>query len=350
MKKEIRLGILAIVTIAVSVWGFKYLKGKNVFSNVKTIKVKFNEVVDLEVASPVSVKGFKVGSVLDFDIDRENVENIIVTFDIEGDIPLPKNTIAVLKSAGVMGGRYIELEFANLCDGSNCLADGDLISGQTSGMLSSLMSESELDGYVSKLGTSMDTIIGRLSDMDDENPLNMTVRNLEEAMINMNEITVRINSMLAATTQNVSSTMNNLNRISANLADNNETITQVLSNLSVITNDIKESELSTTIASANGTIQNTDKTIQELKVLIENTQSTVNGLTEVVSKLGSGGGSIAKLLNDGELYHILNNTSKNLDFFLQDLRLNPSRYVKVSVFGKKDKGGYVKPENDPANN
>jgi len=59
---------------------------------------------------------------------------------------------------------------------------------------------------------------------------------------------------------------------------------------------------------------------------------------------------MAKLLNDGELYDNLNNTSKNLDFFLQDLRLNPSRYVKVSVFGKKDKGGYVKPENDPANN
>jgi len=262
MKKEIRLGILAIITIAVSVWGLKYLKGKNVFSNVKTIKVKFNEVVDLEVASPVSVKGFKVGSVLDFDIDRENVENIVVTFDIQGDIPLPKNTIAVLKSAGVMGGRYIELEFSDLCTGTNCLQDGDFVHGQTSGMLSSLMSESELDGYVSKLGTSMDTIIGRLSNMDDENPLNMTVRNLEEAMINMNEITVRINSMLAATTQNISSTMSNLNRVSANLADNNETITQVLSNLSVITEDIKKSELSSTIASANGTIQSTDKTME----------------------------------------------------------------------------------------
>ena len=349
MKKEIRLGILAIVTVAASIWGFKYLKGQNVFSNVKTVKVKFDEVASLEIASPVAVKGFKVGSVLDFDIDRENVNNIVVTFDIEGDIPLPKNTIAVLKSAGVMGGRYIELEFANLCNGADCLQDGDVIQGQTSGMLSSFMSDTELDGYVSKLGTSMDTIIGRLSNMDDNNPLNTTVRNLEEAMINMNKITVKINSMLGATTQNVTKTMENLNRISANLADNNEVITQVLGNLASITTEIKDSELSTTIASANGTIANTDKTIQELKVLIQNTQSTVNGLTDVVSKLGSGGGSIAKLLNDGELYDNLNSTSKNLDFFLQDLRLNPSRYVKVSVFGKKDKNGYALPEDDPVN-
>ena len=41
-------------------------------------------------------------------------------------------------------------------------------------------------------------------------------------------------------------------------------------------------------------------------------------------------------------------TSKNLSFLLQDFRLNPSRYVKVSVFGGKNKDPYVKPENDPA--
>ncbi len=350
MKKEIRLGILTILTIAVSIWGYKYLKGKNVFSNVKIIKVKFDEVASLEIASPVAVKGFKVGSVLDFDIDRENVDNIIVTFDIEGDMPLPKNTIAVLKSAGVMGGRYIELEFSELCDGTNCLEDGDLVAGQTNGMLSSFVSDSELDGYVSKLGTSMDTIIGRLSTIDEQNPLNTTVRNLEQAMINMNEITIKINSMLGATTQNISTTMDNLDKISKNLADNNDMINQVLRNLAGITQDIKESEISGTIASANGTIKNTDRTIQELKVLIENTQSTVNGLTTIVSKLGDGNGSMAKLLNDGELYDNLNNTSRNLDFFLQDLRLNPDRYVKVSVFGKKNKSDYVLPEDDPASN
>lgn len=348
MKKEIKLGILTILTIAISIWGFKYLKGKNVFSDVKIIKVKFDEVSSLEIAAPVAVKGFKVGSVLDFDIDRENVNNIVVTFDIEGDIPFPKNTVAVLKSEGVMGGRYIELVFSDLCDGSDCLQNGDIINGQTTGMLSSFVSDSELDGYVSKLGSSMDTIIGRLSDMDDNNPLNTTVRNLEEAMINMNHITVKINSMLGATTQNVSRTMENLDRISKNLADNNDMINQVLGNLAGITKEIKESEISGTIASANGTLQNTDQTIQELKLLIENTQSTVNGLTDVVSKLGSGGGSISKLLNDGELYDNLSSTTKNLDFFLQDLRLNPDRYVKVSVFGKKNKSGYVLPDDDPA--
>jgi len=39
--------------------------------------------------------------------------------------------------------------------------------------------------------------------------------------------------------------------------------------------------------------------------------------------------------------------SRELDLLLQDFRLNPKRYVNVSVFGKKQKE-YTLPENDPA--
>ena len=52
-------------------------------------------------------------------------------------------------------------------------------------------------------------------------------------------------------------------------------------------------------------------------------------------------------MKDEQLYNNLNNASKELDLLLQDFRLNPKRYVNVSVFGKKQKD-YALPENDPA--
>ena len=64
--------------------------------------------------------------------------------------------------------------------------------------------------------------------------------------------------------------------------------------------------------------------------------------------MNSGDGTLAKLLNDKALYNNLELTSKNLSLLLQDLRLNPSRYVKVSVFGGGNDDEYVKPEDDPA--
>ena len=71
---------------------------------------------------------------------------------------------------------------------------------------------------------------------------------------------------------------------------------------------------------------------------------SVNAL---IKKAQEGDGTAAKILNDPALYQNLSNTSRQLELFLQDLRLNPKRYVNVSVFGKKQKE-YTPAENDPA--
>ncbi len=57
--------------------------------------------------------------------------------------------------------------------------------------------------------------------------------------------------------------------------------------------------------------------------------------------------TICRKLTDKELYSNLNSASRELDLLLQDFRLNPKRYVNVSVFGKKQ-SEYSVPEEDPA--
>ena len=72
-------------------------------------------------------------------------------------------------------------------------------------------------------------------------------------------------------------------------------------------------------------------------------------LDQLTAKIENGDGSMGLLMNDKELYSNLNNASRELDLLLQDFRLNPKRYVNVSVFGKKQKD-YELPEDDPAAN
>ena len=45
------------------------------------------------------------------------------------------------------------------------------------------------------------------------------------------------------------------------------------------------------------------------------------------------------------MYNNFSKASNELELLLQDLRLNPTRYVNVSLFGKKNKP-YVAPIND----
>ena len=86
--------------------------------------------------------------------------------------------------------------------------------------------------------------------------------------------------------------------------------------------------------------------IGELKGTMNSAEKTLNSVASLIKKAESGDGSAAKILNDPALYQNLNATSKQLSLLLQDLRLNPKRYVNVSVFGKKQKE-YVEPKDDP---
>ena len=82
---------------------------------------------------------------------------------------------------------------------------------------------------------------------------------------------------------------------------------------------------------------------------IRNMEATLSSLNTIMSKMEQGEGTMGKLMQDEALYENLANASRELDLLLQDFRLNPKRYVNVSVFGKKQKE-YTVPENDPAEN
>lgn len=56
-----------------------------------------------------------------------------------------------------------------------------------------------------------------------------------------------------------------------------------------------------------------------------------------MQKINEGNGTMGLLVNDPKLYANLDSSARSLDALLTDLKENPSRYVHVSVFGKKDK-------------
>jgi phospholipid/cholesterol/gamma-HCH transport system substrate-binding protein len=88
---------------------------------------------------------------------------------------------------------------------------------------------------------------------------------------------------------------------------------------------------------------------QNLAQTIENLQSTLANVDKMMADLQSGKGTMGKMLNDDALYSNLNKSSKELELLLQDLRLNPTRYINVSVFGKKNKP-YQAPVSDSIKN
>ncbi|NNM19205.1 MAG: MCE family protein, partial [Croceitalea sp.] len=138
---------------------------------------------------------------------------------------------------------------------------------------------------------------------------------------------------IAGLNQLVNSFQISANALNEVLVLNKDQLDSSIQNINAITTDF---------AKVSKTLSESDMagTINSLK-------ETITNLNAVLQKIEKGEGSLGKMANNDELYDNLSNASRELNLLLQDFRLNPKRYVNVSVFGKKQKE-YELPENDPA--
>jgi phospholipid/cholesterol/gamma-HCH transport system substrate-binding protein len=70
---------------------------------------------------------------------------------------------------------------------------------------------------------------------------------------------------------------------------------------------------------------------------IKNLEKTLASVDKIMADVQAGKGTLGKLAKDDKLYVNFTKSSKELELLLQDFRLNPTRYVNVSLFGKKNK-------------
>lgn len=347
MKKEIQIGILAIITLAIVIWGYNFILGKNMFSQQNSYYGIFNDVTDLEASSEVMVNGLPVGTISSIELKPENVNEILVKVSIDRTIKLPADAKLLLKNASIMGGKFLELDFEKMCDGQGCAVDGQELETVELGMLGSLVNPNEMDPFVAKIGPSMDAVMSKLGEEGSDAPINKIILNMDETMENMGRITNSIDRILSKSQSNLDKTVSNLANISETLNVTNQKINLILDNFTTLSQNVKGVNLSETVGKTNQAIDNATGTLTQLKTTMESANDAVAQLADVVSKLDSDEGSLGKLMNDKALYDNFSSASRNLDLLLQDFRLNPKRYVNVSVFGKKNKS-YELPENDPA--
>lgn len=347
MSKESRIGIFAIIVLAVAIWGYKYLKGKNLLSKSYTFYSVYNDVNQLTISSPVLFNGLTVGSVVDIKINDKNLSEMVVTYSIEKDYRIPKNAIAYQMSNGVINGKAISIRYDKVCTGADCAESGDFLEGRNLGMISSLLGTEEIDKYIGEVTDGLNGVVTKIGAEDSEGAINETIRQLEQSMTNINSISQTTDALLKSSYRNLDKTISNMSTITSNLAASNAQITAMLNNLTAITSDIKSANIGKTITTSNATLAEAELAVTDLRATLASTDEMIKGLQEVVAKVDGGEGTLGQLINDKELYTNLETTSKNLSLLLQDLRLNPKRYVNVSIFGKKDKE-YVVPEADPA--
>lgn len=348
LSNETKVALLAIVAVALGIWGFKFLKGINVLTASKTLYVKYTNVQELNTSAPVFVSGLRVGMVKDIYVDKTDDRTIIVALNIERGFDIPKDARATITSPTFMGGRAIELVFSHPCEGDDCAQNGDYLAGDSRSFLAGMIQPGEIDVYTERLRKGLSINLDSLARANPESMASSLVA-LDNSLKNIELLTHKINGLLDATTSSLTATAENAAVFSKSLSNNKDEIGNILTNLDSLSRQLKNAAVDQSSAKVRETLDTLTANIANLRHTLNTTERAISHVDTLAQNLMKGKGVAGKMLNDDQLAEDLERTIRHTQLLIQDLRLNPKRYttVKVKLFGKNKTKGYATPFDDP---
>ncbi len=313
LSKEFKIGFIVIISLALLYWGFNFLKGEDVFSNERVFMALYKDVGGLDKANPVTVNGLTVGHVRNMNFSKDGKANVVVELIINNSIEIPKNSIARIASSDLLGSKTVEIilgtsgEYAE--SGDTLIADIEVsIKEEVSRQLKPLKNKAE------GLLVSIDTVITMLNNLfskTNTDNISRSVAHIAGSFENLEKTTGTLDDLMTEEKNRVERILINVESITLNLKNNEERLNNIFANLSTLSDTLAKAQVAETI---------------------EKVYSTMNELSAITKKINSGEGSLGMLVNNDSLYIEVEKSSRELNLLLEDIRLNPKRYVKFSVF------------------
>ena len=321
INNETKVGALTALAITLLILGFNFLKGKSLFKTGTFIYAKVVNTKGILNSHPVLINGYQVGSVHELQAESSTLDTIIIAIKLKEEVDIPVNSIASIVD-NPLGSPRIDISKGN----SNMyLKNNDTIPTlDAPGMFSEVTNQlTPVVDQVKMTLRNLDSVLRNINEVFDP----YTKHNMQEVVANLSTMsgsllvsTASVQQMLNQQSGSITKSMDNLNSFTRNLANNNEKITGTLNNLQTTSGNLAEADI--------------DGTVNQLRL-------TVERLNASVEKLDSKDGTMGKLLNDTQIYDNLANTTRSLNILMDDIRVNPKRYVTISLFGGKSKGQYL---------
>jgi phospholipid/cholesterol/gamma-HCH transport system substrate-binding protein len=247
------------------------------------------------------MRGVDIGNVSKITLGRDSVE---VVLNIEHSYVgmIPKNSIAEISTSGIMSGVEVAILQG---DSEESIASRGVFQGRV---------KPDMLGALTDKGTAL--MEGMSQTVESVNRLlAINSENLTSFVSNLERVGLSISSIVEATAGNIDNAMADIEQFTTALAESTDNIERIVANFDAVTADVAERDI---VAKLNTTLE------------------SLNG---VLSKISEGDGTASQLLTDKQLYNSLTEAGDNLGALLEDVRVNPTRYVHFSLFGGAKEGG-----------
>ena len=301
LSYEIKTALLVLSGIFLFIVMINYLKSNDIFVSDRSFYAIYHDVEGVSTGTPVTISGFNVGSVQDIRFYGNNSE-LLLKFRVENDFEFSTNSIAQIYETGLIGGKALAIIPV---EGKNLAVSGDTLQSDIAPGLTELVND-------------------KLSPLQEK---------IESMVVSADSLLIAVNSVFdTSTKENLTSSIENFSLTIESAKQSIDVLEKVIggneNSLNSIINNMDESLKNFSELSEN---------FDELDLVIENLSKSSANINSITSEIKSGDGLVNKVVYDEGFVKSLDEISSNINLLLEDLRMNPKRYVHFSLFGKKNK-------------
>ncbi|TAG55531.1 MAG: MCE family protein [Cytophagales bacterium] len=304
IHKEVKVAIFVIIAGTMLYMGFNFLKGVDFLSSTKRYYATYPDVQGLTVSNPVIVNGLTVGRVSNIEFLDDSAHALKVSIDVRKEVSLGDSSISVIANQGILGGKAIIIKVKN--PSKPLPKESFLISEIEASMMDKLSVKT--DPILNNFNTSLMKVNNLMSKNN--------TKTISSILVNLEQSTKALQLMISNNDKKIGLVMQNVQNLSASLVETEKMIKPILTKTSSFADSLNKMQL----ASA---VNQTNLAISELNKSLKN--------------INNGKGTAGKLIYDDSLYVHLDNSARDLDKLMIDMKANPKRYVHFSIFGRKDK-------------
>lgn len=311
--RSLFIGLSFIIAVFVFIWGYNFLKGKDLFKEQIKYYAVYQEVNGLLPANPVLINGLRVGQVSEVYFNPDMSGEIIVKLHLTTNFPIPDNTIARIFSSDLMGSKAISLQLGK---SGTLVQNGDTLLSATE---ASLMDEvnaqvQPIKAKAENLLGSIDSLVVVFQTVFNENArqnLSESFNDIRKTFSNLQHTTTSLDTLVVSEGTRIASILEHIDSLTLTFHNNRAQISNIIANFEQVSDSLAKTDIP-------GTFNRANQSLAQLEAIL--------------AKINSGEGTIGMLMHNDTLYLELNKSAEELNLLLKDLRENPKRYVKFSLF------------------
>lgn len=317
-KKELLIGIVAIVGIAGLVVGFYFLKGQEIWKSRSIYYTTYTNTEGLTIGRPVNLNGLQIGIVTDVSFHPSDINNVLVQFELNNpNLKIISIGSSVVLNSDLLSGPYLEIKWNDTTEYHQSL---DTIPSNVSMALEDQINERllPLEKKTNELISTADSAIKTIEAIFSRNTENLdeSFDGIKNAIRNFERVSIRIDTLVKAERYRISKTMANIESVTNNLKESNEKITKILDNVSQISDSLSRVDFIGTVAKA---------------------QSSLEQVNMILYDVQNGDGTLTHLIQDSTMYFQINEMLEESTRLVENIKTHPNRYLQFSIFGSRDR-------------